>query len=520
MKKLLLFNFLSLILLIGLCFSANAQREVVIEGYPITGGGDINKYADAITKALAADAANRAKDPNVVYILNRNQLYPNATTIKNTFVLRMKASSGSGALPAIIQWANSQGKYSRHLEAQEDVYFENIQFENQAADGSIQVRSQRLVANGIRGVFKGCVFYQDGGGAITAWADSIKIFVYDCFAHSIGRVGENNSNGRFVDARMPTYCDSVIIQNCTADHLNGAFFRGGSAITGYLKIDHCTMINGRTGEANMFRPKELIFTNNLFVNSRTLGEFPTRDPLDTNPDHAHDVVIDVDTIWNISKVTVRNNNVYTTKDVKDMWAKYDTITEPLKVDPLIQRMLGADSVNTAFEEVLTFKNLCSTPLAYYEAIYKTPSATQFPNQLCLGTNPGGLFPDQVDASYNTNSKSYTAAAGGFPVGDLNWFPEKKALWLQNPSVAVKALNEDQIEVYPNPATDKLFINTGDLSNVNVILYNILGKEVNNTIYNGGNIEVDLSSLKQGMYIYRISDSGKNTIKAGKLLISR
>jgi len=258
----------------------------------------------------------------------------------------------------------------------------------------------------------------------------------------------------------------------------------------------------------------------LFVNSRTLGEFPTRDPLDTNPDHAHDVVIDVDTIWNISKVTVRNNNVYTTKDVKDMWAKYDTITEPLKVDPLIQRMLGADSVNTAFEEVLTFKNLCSTPLAYYEAIYKTPSATQFPNQLCLGTNPGGLFPDQVDASYNTNSKSYTAAAGGLPLGDLNWFPEKKAIWLQNPNVAVKALNEDRIEVYPNPATDKLFINTGDFGNVNVVLFNILGKEVNNTIYNGGNIEVDLSSLKQGMYIYRISDSGKNTIKAGKLLISR
>jgi hypothetical protein len=99
MKKILLFNFLSLIILIGLCFKASAQREVVIEGYPMT--GDITKYVDAITKALTADAPNRVTDPNVVYVLKRGQIYPNATTIKNTFKLRMKASSGTGALPAI-----------------------------------------------------------------------------------------------------------------------------------------------------------------------------------------------------------------------------------------------------------------------------------------------------------------------------------------------------------------------------------------------------------------------------------
>jgi len=519
MKKILLFNVLSLILLIGIGLNANAQREVVIEGYPLEGGGDITPFLDAINKALKADEPNRVTDPNVVYILNRGQLYPTQTTIKNTFTLRMKASEGTGALPAMIQW-DKDGKYNRHLEAQADVYFENIQFENQQADGGITVRSQRLVANGIRGVFKGCVFYQDGGGAITSWADSIKIYAYDCIAHSLGRVGENNSNGRFVDTRADNWADTVIIQNCTADHLNGAFFRGGSAVCGYLKIDHCTMINGRTGNVNLFRPKELIFTNNLFVNSRIQGEFPTKDPLDTDPDHIHDAIIDVDTIWDISKVHIRNNNIVTTQDVKDLWAKYDTIIEPLKLDLMLSRLLGPDTLNAAFEEVVTFGNLCATPLDYMEATYVDPTATQFPNQLCLGGDGGGLFPDELDASYNTDSKSYTAAYGGLPVGDLNWFPEKKAIWLGNPNVAVKAINEDQIKVYPNPASDRLYIKTGDISKINVVLYNVLGKEIKNTTYNGGNIEVDLNSLQQGMYIYRISDSGKNMIKAGKLLISR
>ena len=519
MKKLLLLCVLSIILLMGLGINAFAQRKVVIQGYPLAGGSDITPYLDAINKALAADAPNRETDPNVVYILNRGQVYPSQTTIKNTFPLRMKASEGTGPLPAIIQW-DKDGKYNRHLEAQADVYFENIQFENQQADGGITVRSQRLSANGIRGVFKGCVFYQDGGGAITAWADSIKIYAYDCLAHSIGRVGENNSNGRFVDTRMDNWCDTVIIQNCTADQLNGAFFRGGSAITGYLKIDHCTMINGRTGEVNLFRPKELIFTNNLFVNSRTLGEFPTRDPLDTDPDHFHDVIIDVDTIWDISKVHIRNNNVYTTQNVKDMWAKYDTITEPLKVDPLIQRLLGADSVNTAFEEVLTFGNLCAAPLAYYEGIYNNPTATQFPNQLCLGGDGGGLFPDEVDASYNTNSRSYTAAYGGLPVGDLNWFPDKKAIWLENPNVSAKIIRDNQISVYPNPATDKLYIDMREISDVNIAIYNITGKQLLSQKYLKKNITVNLSSFKQGMYIYKITDSGENTLKSGKLIVTK
>jgi hypothetical protein len=374
-----------------------------------------------------------------------------------------------------------------------------------------------LNANKIRGIFKGCVFYQDGGGAVCPWADSTKVYVYDCFAHSIGRKGENNSNGRFVDTRMTNYCDTVVIQNCTADHLNGAFFRGGTAITGYLKIDHCTTFNNRDAAINAFRPKKAIITNNLFINSQLLGSVPSmNDPLDTNPDHYHNVTIDFDTIRNKSDIVIRNNNVVNTKEVKDMWAKYDTIFEPLRVDPLAMRMLGPDSVYAAFSEVVTLKSICAVPFAFIEGIIKNRSLTIYPNQLCLGTT-GGLFPDQVNASYPTSTKSYTAADGGYPVGDLNWFPDKKALWLKDQSTAAIEVSNEQVEVYPNPATNKLFVNTGNIKQANIVLYNILGKQVLHTISNSGNTEIDLTVFERGMYIYRISDDG-NLLKAGKLLI--
>jgi hypothetical protein len=37
-------------------------------------------------------------------------------------------------------------------------------------------------------------------------------------------------------------------------------------------------------------------------------------------------------------------------------------------------------------------------------------------------------PDSIDLTYNTSNPAYTAAVGGFPLGDLNWFPDKYEEW--------------------------------------------------------------------------------------------
>src|SRR4030042_2955222 len=48
----------------------------------------------------------------------------------------------------------------------------------------------------------------------------------------------------------------------------------------------------------------------------------------------------------------------------------------------------------------------------------------------LAADPASFGPaeDPYDFDYNTDSLAYTHAEGGFPVGDLNWFPDKKAEW--------------------------------------------------------------------------------------------
>ncbi len=38
------------------------------------------------------------------------------------------------------------------------------------------------------------------------------------------------------------------------------------------------------------------------------------------------------------------------------------------------------------------------------------------------------YRDTLNCSYPTTTAAYTGATGGYPVGDLNWFPDKKAEW--------------------------------------------------------------------------------------------
>ena len=75
MKKHLSSIFLLSVFLLGTYLNADAQREVVIEGYPIVGGGDITAFVDAIGIALDADAEKTAKKVEIKLKKMRVKVY-------------------------------------------------------------------------------------------------------------------------------------------------------------------------------------------------------------------------------------------------------------------------------------------------------------------------------------------------------------------------------------------------------------------------------------------------------------
>ena len=88
------------------------------------------------------------------------------------------------------------------------------------------------------------------------------------------------------------------------------------------------------------------------------------------------------------------------------------------------------------------------------------------------------------------------------------------------TISVSELNDNKAKVilYPNPAGTCVTIESDLDNNSQVEMYNLLGETVMvaQIPYNG-KIKIDVSSIKEGLYVYRIS-SGNNTIRTGKLLI--
>ena len=96
----------------------------------------------------------------------------------------------------------------------------------------------------------------------------------------------------------------------------------------------------------------------------------------------------------------------------------------------------------------------------------------------------------------------------------------------NQSLAVTGLdlNSDkpQLNVFPNPVSDVLHIETGGVSISGFSLYDITGKRVHDSAFSGltesSSVEVPLHHLEQGIYFYSIQ--AEEQLYTGKLFIQR
>lgn len=69
--------------------------------------------------------------------------------------------------------------------------------------------------------------------------------------------------------------------------------------------------------------------------------------------------------------------------------------------------------------------------------------------------------------------------------------------------------ESDFEVYPNPASDFLYLKGGDLSNSAVKLLDISGREV--SVYYGGESKLDLKGIRSGVYFLMVERTDGNRL---------
>jgi hypothetical protein len=511
-------------------FSVSAQRIVEIDGYiPGVSSGTPEDYNDIITDAIVGDSTARAANPNTIYVLKRNHIYPMGGTINNYgYHLHIRGEEGDGFLPEIMSGKNATGVYnSMFIVSRDDITLENIQVNGFKPDGSFANRSVRHQGVGSTVKLKNVVWYADRGAGIAFLADSIKAYIEDCVVQNTGHHNVVGGNGRFIDLRT-TFIDTLIIKNSTLTNASDRVIRNMGTKVNYFEMDHFTAVNntGLHGSIQLGYVKTAKVTNSIFANTISLGHEDDRVQEQTQP-VKHFAVISVDTVFDGQVLEVRNNNIYTDQAIIDVWAKYDSVSAPYVLAPTLETALGNAASEAYIEEPLVFTASCGPVNAFVDTYYATPNATEFPENWCIGgEGETGLFPDQVDLSYSTDAVSFSAGDDNYPLGNLNYFPDMKAKWEAG---AVIGVEEKQIAVgnvslrnYPNPFSNSTTI-AYDLktsATVSLELYNAAGSKIRrlvNEYQQAGTqqVTVDASDLPGGLYFIKL-DTG-TSVYVGKML---
>jgi hypothetical protein len=139
-------------------------------------------------------------------------------------------------------------------------------------------------------------------------------------------------------------------------------------------------------------------------------------------------------------------------------------------------------------------NLGASPVYKLVTVPVSYSSSQTPDSIGLTFYSGGLFP---------------AVAGSRLYIDAVKF-------IYNGETGIDNIAAADIQVYPNPAPSKLHFNISDKAiGSRVHIYNVLGSEVAAYELINTHGAVDVSTLQDGIYLYRVMDRNDKTILTGK-----
>ncbi|MEL6845836.1 MAG: hypothetical protein AAFP02_21730, partial [Bacteroidota bacterium] len=272
-----------------------------------------------------------------------------------------------------------------------------------------------------------CIIEKDRGGMIQLRANHVKCFVDNTSLRNGGNRRLLEGNGRGVDSRNFTF-DSLVVTNSIIHNMIDRVFRsqGGTEPHGYIAFDNNTFFNiaGRHGCIQLRWVESARITNNLMINPMMLGTTPALTDEQNQPDNGAHKIITLDTVTASTQLFIANNNVFWTQDVIDVWAMHDSVTRPAILSDLVKQVLGADTTNAFFEEVISLNNVPINITQYVDDLYADPSSTDMfdfvvQDSSVLGTDRdlGNLFKlSAFDPCYGSVAASASAATHGGAIG--------------------------------------------------------------------------------------------------------
>jgi len=465
---------------------------------------------------------------DVIFELHRDAVYWTDSRIENPdYRLHIRAEDGDGHRP-IIRSAVDLGESHSPIYATRDFILEGLYFLGINEQG-VPERTLEQVGEDAVYVFEDGVL--NGNHDIHVWMRGSNNYFY--FTNSIikhaGRTTEGSgSQGRFMDTRGNDQ-ELIYIENCTIYNLHHAILRNSGGTIKKFYMNHNTAYH-QTQYIRVGQVVDMEITNNLFMNLFTIGL-----PVDADPAaiiELHEFLVDE------QNLVVRNNNIgYLGEEFLELIAMANEHSEVERAKaPNVSRSFmdqGLVTYENNIEEGVTFADP-PPPESFIDWTYNNIASSYDEMELREGYDhpmgwdrydetsddpaPGHYTEDLLrNFTYSDEYESYTHAENGFPLGDLNWFPEFKEAWIETGQLPTSVEEPGELATefrivgnYPNPfnPTTNIIYELASSVDVTMQVYNVLGQSVTSMDLgrqSQGRHEVafDASRLSSGIYVVRM-----------------
>lgn len=555
-----------LVVLLLLPVLGYGQHEVRVPPY-VVNSTFLNNYIVGDTLANGA-----RRDSAAIYVLQRGGAYLSQVAITNGYPLHFKTHDTTAGVskPIIYLYPNATtlNPPGQFIQMRNNVTMENVILSGYFEPGNYTLKDTSYL-NHLQGALfntnvagltlklDGCILTNTNGNHVRSDQPPKKIQITNCTFANMGFLGRSNLGaGKAIDVRAGSV-DSFIVVNNTFVNWQDRIIRHFSSTANiqYLRFEHNTCVNGMSyhGMLSLGRTgKRVIMNNNLIYDGFAQGadsdavrqaEFTDSGEKDAFGFARMTWVLSVpndSTAW-----TVKNNYYVVSPagkafyDSASVWpiVANPPLTEGSPLTYHINSRIGADSA-TAFKKVTT--TLLNIPKLMVDMMkwYRTPKASLGSGKTKETTNWKPIYDydrrsieyyrDTLNCAYATADPIYTAATGGYPVGDLNWFPARYAAWKTDPVSGVETLGgvlpeEFSLEQnYPNPFNPSTTIrfDIPNASPVRLSVFDVLGREVavlvNEQIAAGVHeVSFDAKQFASGMYVYRLQAG--NFVQTRKML---
>lgn len=457
-----IYKITSLLMMAGfmlIATSANAQDDVLIVEWvdPVSD----TLITNPLFRAIVADTLeDGTRNPNRVYKLRQGGFYYITEPIQNDgWHLRIEGEPGDPndefANPPMLQIGarNDGTSPGKMFNIRGAFTLKNAIVNGKTTLGALQYEIIDVRADDADFVFDNVIFEFAQWGIAGIYSKNADIyFTNNTFRNFLSESQPWGGRGFSVWADV----DTIWVENNTFHNIGGFSMQLEGATANYLFINQNTFVNN--GRQLILAPwvKEMYFTNNVILNPFWQGEdVATEISADRGADEQYSGMFAIESLpsqYGLDlqrRILISNNAWYTTDTYNNFYSEDGVRKQPLlqqRIEDLFTENENMVVMNNFFDEedpgFTTYANNAQDHLDFISDVRSGASPVRLNHYWDpgrdLSDNESITWPLPEDLTYN-NTTLKTYALGGYPLGDLNWYPSDKSDWETNREAQYEAI---------------------------------------------------------------------------------